>query len=380
MSALKTPHSRSVLLRLTVMAAAMLLVACSKPTPQADDVRPVRALVVQDVQADVSVEFPGVVQARYASQLAFRVGGKIVARKVDIGAIVKKGQVLMQLDPLDLRLAQAQSNAALRSAQTALDLARSDLQRYQELRQKNFVSQSVLDSKDSTFKSAQANVESAVASFSSQSNQANYSVLVADVDGVVTAVDAEVGQVVAAGTPVVSVAKAGDKEVLIGLPEDKVAALSQVPDVTVQLWAHPDVPIAGKVREIAPAADPATRTYAVKVAIPDDATEASLGMTALVRFVSKTPQALVRLPLTALYHDQTQTAVWLVEHGTVRLVPVALATTNGNDVLLSAGVKAGQTVVTAGVNLLKPGQKVTILGQELAKEAPAASVSAGVRK
>ncbi|WP_436269783.1 efflux RND transporter periplasmic adaptor subunit [Pseudoduganella sp. LjRoot289] len=347
------------------------LAGCQKEAPKTEDIRPVRAIVLQSSDVDVDSEFSGEVRARVESKLGFRVGGKIVARSVDVGAVVKKGQVLMQLDPQDLKLSQAQALAALRAAETARDFARAELKRYQDLKGQNFVSQTVLDSKDSAYKAAQANVEAAQAAYRGQSNQAGYASLVADIDGVVTAVNAEVGQVVAAGTPVVQVAKSGDKEIVIGVPEDQVDRMKSISDVRVRLWANPQLSVPGKVREVSPAADPATRTYTVKVTVPETL-PAKLGMTAVVQFVSKTPQPLIKVPMTALFYEKSATSVWVVENGAVKLTPVTSGGVAGNDLILASGVKPGQTVVTAGVNVLKPGQKVKILGDEVASAKPPA--------
>lgn len=355
----------STLKNVLVAASALaLLGACSKQAEKTEDIRPVRAISLVSSDVDVNAEFSGEVKARVESRLGFRVGGKIVSRKVDAGSLVKKGQVLMQLDPQDLQLSQAQALANLRAAETNRDLAKAELQRYQELRSKSFVSQAVLDAKESTYKAAQANVDAAQAGYRGQSNQAGYASLLADVDGVVTAVNAEIGQVVVAGTPVVNVAKSGEKEIVIGIPEDKVDSLRRVPDVQVRLWADPKNHVLGKIREISPVADPSTRTYTVKVSIPDSLAEAKLGMTAVVQFASKTPTPQIKVPLTALFYEKKATSVWIVEQGAVKLVPVTIGGVAGNDIVLSAGVKAGQTVVTAGVNLLKPGQKVKILGND----------------
>jgi RND family efflux transporter MFP subunit len=174
------------------------------------------------------------------------------------------------------------------------------------------------------------------------------------------------------------VAKTSEKEIVIGIPEDKVDTLRKVADVSVRLWANPKDVIPGKIREISPVADAMTRTYAVKVSIPETVAEAQLGMTALVQFSSTTDAPVIRVPLTALYHDKANTSVWLVENGAVRLVPVQLGGSSGNEILLTGGVKPGQTVVTAGVNLLKTGQKVKILTDQVAPEA--AAPSAGVAK
>ena len=362
-------------LRLVAAAALVAtLAACSKPAPKVEDVRPVRAIVLASSNVDVNAEFSGEVVARVTSQLGFRVGGKIVERKVDVGAVVKRGQVLMQLDPQDLQLSQAQAKASLNSAETSRDLARAELKRYQDLREKNFVSQAVLDAKQSALKAAQANVEAARAGLRGQSNQADYTTLVADVDGVVTAIDAEVGQVVQAGTPVVRVARTAEKDVVIGIPEnkvDKVDALRQSADVVVRLWADAEQTIPGKIRVIAPMADAATRTYSVKVALPARA-DARLGMSATVELATgAATSGGLRVPLSALVNNKGASSVWVVENGAVRLVPVQVAGQVENDVLVSGAVRAGQNVVTAGVNLLKPGQKVRILTADVARRADA---------
>ncbi len=348
-------------LLLGTVVAATLLVGCAKEAPKVEDIRPVRAMVLTASNVDIDAEFSGEVRPRVESRLAFRVPGKISARKVDPGTVVKKGQVLMQLDARDLRLSQAQAQAGLRAAETTRDLAKAELKRYQELRVTNFVSQAVLDQKLSAFRAAQANVDAAMAGYSGQANQAGYASLVSDIDGVVTAVDAEVGTVVSPGTPVVRVAQTSEKEIVIALPENKVDAMRKVQDVTVRMWANPGVVIPGKIREVSPVADPATRTYAVKVSIPEAAADVKLGMTATVQFSSSTAQPMIRVPLTALFHEKNVTSVWVINNGVVKLVPVQIGGPAGNDVVLVGGAVAGQTIVTAGVNLLKPGQKVKIL-------------------
>jgi multidrug efflux system membrane fusion protein len=357
------------------------LSACSRPAPKTEDVRPVRALVLAAGNAAVSAEFSGEVRPRIESRLGFRVGGKITERRVDVGAMVKRGQVLMQLDPQDLKLAQAQAQAALRAAETSRDLARADVKRYQELRASNFVSHAVIDSKLAALRAAQSNVDAALAAFRAQSNQAGYTSLVSDTDGVVTALDAEAGQVVAPGMPVVRVARTDQLDVVIGIPEDKVDSIRKASGVSVRLWADPGQLILGTLREIAPAADPATRTYAAKVAIPASA-DVRLGMTAMVQFSSRSGAGQLRVPLGALLQHKGSSAVWLLENGVVRLAPVQLGSAIGNEVLLTGGVQAGQTVVTAGVNQLKNGQKVKILTADFSRrvDADSDSTHAGVVK
>ena len=341
-----------------------LLTACSKTVDKTEDIRPVRAIKAVPDNADISAEFSGEVRPRIESKLGFRVGGKIIARKVDVGTPVKRGQLLMQLDPQDLALAQTQAKAGLSAAESNRDLAKAEFKRYQELREKNFVASAVLESKETTYKAAQSSYEQALAAFKNQSNQAAYTSLVSDVDGVVTAIDAETGQVVAAGSPVMRVAQTGEMDVVIGIPEDKVNTIRAIKDIRVRLWVNPAEEIAATLRELSPIADPVTRTYTAKLALPSTAKNIKLGMTAAVSFVAKNPTAMIKLPMTALFQEKNATFVWVVESGVVKMLPVQLAGSSGQDVLLAGGVAVGQTVVTAGVNLLKPGQKVTILGAD----------------
>ncbi|HEU4852524.1 MAG TPA: efflux RND transporter periplasmic adaptor subunit [Telluria sp.] len=361
MSALKNLRPGALL----ALVAAALLAACSKQAPKTEDIRPVRAIQVASGDIANASEFSGEVRARVESRLGFRVGGKITERKVDVGTVVRRGQVLMQLDPQDLRLAASQANAALQAARTNRDLAQAELKRYNELRSQNFVSQAVLDAKRTAYEAAQASMNAAQAAFRGQSNQAGYASLVSDIDGVVTAVEAEAGQVVSPGTPVVRVAKAGEKEVLIAVPENRVGMLRKVDRVAVRLWSQPGQQIPGRIREISPVADPMTRTYAVRVAIPDAPPSVQLGMTASVQFFDRADSNQIRLPLTALFQDRDKTAVWVVEKGVVRLVPVQLAGANGNELVVTSGLQPGQTVVTAGVHQLSPGQKVKVLGVDV---------------
>ena len=369
--AARARQARTGKLALCAVALTLTMAGCSKPVEKVEEIRPVRAVKMTPAATGTVAEFSGEVKARYESRLGFRVGGKIVARKVDVGAVVKRGDVLMRLDPQDLQLAQTQANSALSSAESSLSLAKAELARYKELRDKNFVSQAVLDAKESAYRSALATRDQAAAGLRTQRNQTNYGTLVADVDGVVTGLEAETGQVVAAGTPVVRLAQLGEKEIAISIPEDQVDALRRVTDVSVRTWANPKQVLPGKLRELSPVADTATRTYTAKISIPNAPADVRLGMTAYVTFSAASASPMLKVPLTALVQNQGGSAVWVVENGTVRLTPVQLAAPSGNDMLVASGITPGQTVVTAGVNLLKPGQKVTVLDSEpLAENKP----------
>jgi len=372
-----TPQRRtaSAYLAMAGLALSLVLAGCSKPVEKVEEVRPVRAIKMAAANSRTVAQFSGEIRARYESRLGFRVAGKIVSRKVDVGAMVKRGQLLMQLDPQDLQLAQSQANAALGAAESNLDLAKAELARYKDLREKNFVSQAVLDSKETAFRAARATYDQAVATLRTQRNQTGYGNLVADVDGVVTGIDAETGQVVAAGAPVVRLAQLGEKEVVISIPEDQVDALRKVSDVTVRTWANPDEALPGKLRELSPVADTATRTYTAKISLPKAPEDVRLGMTAYVTFSANGENPMLKVPLTALVQNQGASAVWVVENGTVRLAPVQIAGASGNEMLVASGLSPGQVIVTAGVHLLKPGQKVTVLDAE-----PVAQNSTGTAK
>ncbi len=344
---------------------------CAKKTEIAENIRPVRAIQLTPNQQQVTSEYAGNVQPRVEAHIGFRVSGKISARKVDVGTLVKVGQVLMQLDPADLRLAQLQAEGNFKAAQSNVELASNELKRYQDLRKTNAISQSMLDAKITAVATAQGNFQQAQALFKSQSNQAGYANLVATSSGVVTAIHAEVGQVVSPGMTVVQVAQLDEMEVVVGIPENNVDTISRASSVKIYLWANPQEFITGKIRELSPVADPATRTFTAKISMvnPPPKTSASvkMGMTANVQFALNTPGAFMKVPLTALFQEKGVTSVWIVENGVVKLVPVQIGGVSGNDLLLTSGVSAGQTVVTAGVHSLKPGQRVTVL-EALVKE------------
>lgn len=344
-----------------LLLCVSLLSACAKKEPEKEIVRTVKTLTITQNASAAMDEFSGEIRARVESKLGFRVSGKIMERRVDVGDMVSPHQVLMQLDAQDLKLMQQQSDAALKAALSNRDLAKADLGRYQELHDKNFVSEATLDAKKTAYASAQSSYEQALAASRNQSNQTTYSSLISDIRGVVTAVNAEVGQVVAAGTPVISVAQMEDKDVVISVPENKVDALQQMQEVSIRLWAQPNATLIGKIREISPIADPVTRTYLVKVALPKTSDEVKLGMTAYAALSNAVSGHDVVLPLSALYKKGDQTAVWIVKNNQVHLTPVIISGTKNNDVLIASGVQQGDQVVTAGVNVLKEGQTVKLL-------------------
>jgi RND family efflux transporter MFP subunit len=350
---------------LAILGAAMLVSACSRPAPPEEPVRSVKVITVGLGAFESGQEYAGEVRARVESRLGFRVAGKITKRTVEVGQRVKAGQLLAQLDPRDYQLAADAGRAQVVSATTQRDLAAADLTRYRALKDQNFISGAELERREATLKAAQATLEQAQAQLAGQGNQTGYTQLLADVSGVVMAVEAEAGQVVAAGTPVVRIAQDGPRDVVFAVPEDKLARVPVGSAVTVRSWTG-GPSLRGTVRELAASADPVTRTFPVKVTLSEkDAGEAlPLGATAYVvpQAVAQLAGGVIKLPTSALRQEGKGSAVWVLDTAsmTVRSQPVQIATADGNEAVIASGLQPGQKVVSAGVHVLSPGQKVTI--------------------
>lgn len=355
---------------LSFLLSATLLVlgGCGKPEPPPEPVRSVRTIEVGGESAGLVLEYAGEVRAHTESRLGFRVGGKLVERPVGLGDRVRAGQVLARLDPQDLRLGQDAAQAALAAARANLEQTEADFKRFRELREQGFISSAEMERRETALRSAQAQHRQAMAQAQAQGNQAEYSVLRADVAGVITAVDSEPGMVVAAGTPVVRLAHDGPREVWFSVPEDKVELVLQlrtdnVP-LEVRLWSDRERALQARVEEVAAAADSVTRTYLVKANL--GRTDLPLGQTASVRIAVPAAARAIKLPLAAVFEQQGRSAVWVYEPATstVRATPVQVAGAEGNMVLVSGGLQPGQRVVVAGVHALSPGQKVKLLGAD----------------
>ena len=354
--------------------AATLLVACSRPAPPEEPVRAVKVITVGTSDFSPSREYAGEVRAQVESRLSFRIGGKLIKRQAELGQQVRAGQVLAQLDPQDYRLAAEVGRAQVAVATTNRNLAATDFKRYQALKEQNFISSAELERREATLMAAQAQLEQAQSQSAVQGNQTGYAVLTADVSGVVTAVEAEPGQVVAAGAPVVRIAADGVRDVVFSVPEDRVAGLKVGEPVSIRVWAQ-NTELQGRVREVAASADPVTRTYPVKVSI-NSKTPPPLGATVYV--VLDTNGAVrapvIKLPTSALRQEGQATAVWVLDKAsmTVRSQVIQTATADGNAAVVTAGLQPGMLVVSAGVHVLSPGQKVSIYQSKV-------SFSQGVR-
>lgn len=356
----------SALWRVAGIGVVTLLAACSKPAEQPEPIRSVKVVRVQTDSLLAAAEFSGEVRARTESRLGFRVGGKLLSRPVQVGQRVQAGTLLAQLDAQDLQLAAEAARAQLAAAQTNRDLAQADLKRFKELREQNFISGAELERREANFKAAQAQMEQAQAQAKGQGNQSGYARLLADGAGVVTAVEAEPGQVLGAGTPVVRLALDGPRDVLINVPEDKVAAIALGSEADVRVWGSAKT-LAATVREVAASADPVTRTFAVKLALPaSENLPLGATVTVLPKALSRVEAAAIKLPTSALQRQGDKVAVWVLDEAsmTVQARPIQIATADGNEVVVASGLEPGMSVVLTGVHVLNNGQKVRIYQQK----------------
>jgi membrane fusion protein, multidrug efflux system len=341
-----------------------LLTACAKPEPAPEPVRSVRTMVVAEGSAGGQREYAAEVKARVESRLGFRVGGKLVSRRAEMGQHVKAGDALAQLDAQDLRLGKEAAQAQWQAAQTQYELAALEFKRYQELRDQGFISVLELERRAAALKAAKAQTEQARAQADVQSNQAGYARLTATVAGIVTAIEAEPGTVLAAGAPVLRLAHDGPRDAVFSVPEDAAlglrALVGQTGALSVRPWGGAK-PISATVREVAAAADPVTRTFAVKADLGPDQLQLGQTLTAVLELPRQS--GVSKLPLTAVMQHEGRSAVWLVDRATmtVRAQAVGVASAEGNQMVIASGLKPGDVVVTAGVHVLAPGRKVKLL-------------------
>lgn len=337
---------------------ALVLSACGGNGGSAQPPRP--AMVVQGVAADVAVEtFAGEVRARREPALAFQVGGRIASRSAEVGDAVRKGQVLAELDPEDLGLQVDAAAAQVAAAEADLALARAERDRYQALVEQQVVSRSLFETRDNAFQAAEARLRQTRAQLAVARNQAGYARLTAPADGRIAQRLAEVGQVVGAGQAVFLLATDGEREVAISLPEQRVERFRPGLPVKVELWSHPGEQLDGEVREIAPAADPASRTYAARIALRDTRIEADLGQSARVHVAFNGRPALA-LPLSAIHAEDGAPFVWVVDPESLRTRKrmVELGPYGEERVPVLSGIEPGDWVVAAGVHLVREDQPV----------------------
>src|SRR6059058_239697 len=323
--------------------------------------RPVLVATVHYESESPERSFVGTIKPRIETDMGFRVPGKVAKRLVEVGQTVDVGQPLASLDEVDLKLQAEQAEAELRAATGVLAQAAAAEQRAKDLRAKGWTTDAQMDQARAAADEARARLNRAQRSVELTNNSLSYATLVADTRGVVTATLVDPGQVVASGQTAIRVARFAEKEAVVAIPE---TLLSRAKDgvASVSLWSEPNRKYAAKLREIAPAADPATRTYLAKFSLPDAGENVSLGMTATLTLADPATERVARLPLSALYSQGGDPSLYIVDaSGDVTLKPVAVKSYESNDVVITAGVDEGAKVVVLGVQKLDPAQKVRVV-------------------
>jgi RND family efflux transporter MFP subunit len=354
----------SMSLRIIPLALVLplLLAACQEQPKEV--ARPDRPVLVQTVALEARAQertFVATIRPRIESDLGFRVAGKVARRLVNVGDTVAAGQVLAALDPTDLRLQVEQAEAEAAAAGAALAQAQAELTRLSTLRGQGWSTAASYDRQAAATEEARSRLARAERAVSLVRNALSYAGLSADVAGVVTAVLVEPGQVVSPGQAVVRVAQSGEKEAVVAIPEAGVAGLRDAA-ASLTLWSSPDRRYEARLRELSASADPATRTYLARFALPDADDAVRLGMSATVTLRTGSEAPVARVPLSALFNQGSGPAVWVVgPDGRPVLRPVEVEAYGAAEVVIRAGLQAGDRVVTLGVQKLDPGQRVRVV-------------------
>jgi len=359
--------SRKAVLATAVMGAIVLVAlgafAWKGPTVAAapdQATRPARVAEIQFRTHMRSLMLAGTVVPRIETTLGFRVAGKVISRDVDVGAVVQAGQLIARIDPVDYRLAVDNARAALASTEADYLRAKADLDRYQALRGSAAFMTQTLDTRQSLSSTSLAKVEQAKSQLASAENNLAYTELRADAAGVITAVTAEVGQVLAQGQGMVKLARSDELEILVGVPEHRLKTVRDASRVTFELWSDTGHRYAARLRELSPSADPMTRTYPARFTVVEAPDFIGIGMTASLVLARPDPEKLAEVPLTSIFQQGKEPAVWVIDPacGAVALRPVVVSRWRDDTALIASGVQDGEIVATAGVHKLEQGQKV----------------------
>ena len=347
------------------LASVLVLSACAPQEVAAPEApRPVRTVVAGASTSSTTAAYSGEVRARYENSHSFRTSGKVLTRLVEVGSHVKAGQVLMRLDTAQETLQITSADADVEASRSRIAKLQLDFSRTETLLARKFASQTELDALKQALEEAQAGLKMSLARQQININQRGFSELRAERAGIVTAISAEAGQVVAAGQPVLIVAADGEREVVVSVPESRVDELRQAKDMQVSVWALPGKRYKAALRELAPDTDTVTRTYSARVRITNADEALRLGMTAVVNLVDTDTSKAIRLPLTAIYNKTGDALVWVLNptNQQVATRKVVLGGAQNDTVWVKEGLAGGETVVTAGANLLVEGQKVLVTG------------------
>jgi RND family efflux transporter MFP subunit len=362
MVAMKRAVGRRHLAILVAISLVVILVGCRKKENVEADIRPVRTITVAPGAGAELTTVTGEIRARYESDLGFRIDGKIIERPVDIGSTVNNGDVLARLDPQPRQQDLQSAKADAASAKATLTKNQATETRQTTLLRDGFATRANYDDALANLRTAQSQVESTTAKLRQAEDNLGYTQLRADADGVITTVSANIGQVVRAGEAVVRLAQPGEREAVFDVSDAILNTAPKNSPVTVVLASNPGVSVVGRVRYVSPQADATTRTYQVRISLPDAPPAMRLGAT-VTGSVSLDTAGVVDLPGSALFEADGKPAVWVVDpkSGTVAVKPISIARYTGDKIVLNGGLEKGDVVVTAGVQKLIPGQKVRLL-------------------
>lgn len=351
---------KSICLLITCAILLILCTGCGKTVQNDDNAVYVKTQKITYGTASDEDTYSGTVKGRYETNLAFQVGGKILSRNINVGDKVSAGDVLMTIDDRDVKQNVNAYSAQVASAKSQLDLAKSNLARFQQLYAANAVSAQELDQYQNAYNNAKAAYDQANAQLDQSQNSLGYTQLIINNDGVISAINAEVGQVVSAGQTVATIVQDGDREIEISIPENKIQGISVGQGAIVTFWALNNTQVQGVVREISPVADAVARTYKVRIAMNNLPQNIELGMTASVAFATSGAENTITLPLSAIYQTGDKPQVWLVDDNSKLQLRDITVVAWGKDDVQVMGLNPNDTVVTAGVHKLYEGETVKL--------------------
>lgn len=347
--------------RVLLLMGSSMLCACGAEQAPEIPARPVRSVIVTGGSSGDSTTYTAEIRSRFETDLSFQVGGKIIRRDVDVGAAVKRNQVLAQLDQTDTQLGVDAARGAVPAAQSDLDRSRSEEARFRDLLERGLTTRAQYQAQQTAVRAAEAKLSQATAELRLAQQRLGYTTLRADQDGVVTRMLVEAGSVVSAGQRVMSIARPSELEAVFDVPDARIGEIRNLSSVVINPLSGDGTAWAGRVREISPSADPVTRTYQVRTSIVNPPPSLRLGMTVSVTLPLTGGPPNVALPSTSIFQKDGKPAVWIVkDDGTVELRPVSVERYDSDRVFIASGIRTGERVVTAGVHRLAPGEKVRV--------------------
>ena len=342
-----------------LLIGTVVISGCGSEKPPEDTSLKVRTITIGEESGTTSAGYSGTIHNRTETNLAFQIGGRVLNKFVNVGDVVEAGQVIAQINGSDTAAQMQNAEGAVKAAQSAFELAETNAKRYRELYAQQAISKLQLDQAENQLNATAAQLQQAQASLNLSSNQNSYTNLTAPDTGIITALNLESGQVVAAGQSIGTLAAGHDPEAVIALPEQELSKIHVGSPATITFWALPNVTVQGVVREISPVPDPVARTYTVKITLQNAPSEVQLGMTINANLTT-TDTSNITIPLTALVKDSNgNNAVYIIRDKKAHLVSIKTGDFGQNSVIVTSGLAKGDIVITAGTQQLQEGTAVS---------------------